>query len=249
MSKSNNVYIQKARKKRMIKRTIYLTILFIIILVLVVWKSGIFSISNIEITGDTIITGKFVEQKTDYLIGNNILLISKDEIKNIIMKNPYVSDVEITRNLPKTLTIEIKEAKGLYYQSEDVSTYSIISDKLVLLERVDELENNNLVELKGFNTEDKELGDIISDDTRVSSLLDEFYREQEKIIENNENFKITSLDLTNLSDIQVGLGNIKVYLGNDQDIRKKMSDAIQIYKSGRVTSYIKVGFEGTPDFK
>ena len=45
------------------------------------------------------------------------------------------------------------------------------------------------------------------------------------------------------------VGNIKVYLGNDQDIRKKMSDAIQIYKSGRVTSYIKVGFEGTPDFK
>ena len=45
--------------------------------------------------------------------GQNLISIDKGEIKKRILVHPLVKDVEIKRNLPTTLEIEIKEREPI----------------------------------------------------------------------------------------------------------------------------------------
>ena len=45
------------------------------------------------------------------------------------------------------------------------------------------------------------------------------------------------------------INNIKVFLGNSNETRTKMSDAVLVYKSKLPKEYINVSFNSSPDFK
>ena len=118
MSKTDNIYIKKARKKRLIKRIIVSLIFLGIISCIVVFKTDIFIINSVEYKGDIVVTGDYVKNKSKSLYGENIFSFDKDEIISKLKKNPYVKDVVINRKLPKKLILNITEAKGLFFINE-----------------------------------------------------------------------------------------------------------------------------------
>lgn len=248
MSKTDNIYIKKARKKRLIKRIIVSLIFLGIISCIVVFKTDIFIINSVEYKGDIVVTGDYVKNKSKSLYGENIFSFDKDEIISKLKKNPYVKDVVINRKLPKKLILNITEAKGLFFINEE-NNKAIISSDLILLEKNNEKDTDNLIEIKGLDTSSIKIGDKISADTRLDSILNELYDEQGIIKKNKEEFRIVSVDLSDLSNIKVYLNNIEVRIGTDENLRKKMSNAITVYKVGLSQEYIDVSFNGTPDFK
>lgn len=249
MSKTDNIYIKRARKKRLIKRSIVGLILLSIISCIVVFKTNIFIINNVEYRGDIVVTGDYVKDISKALYGKNIFTFDKDFIISKLKKNPYVKDVEINRKLPKKLILNIIEAKGLFFINEENGNKAIISSDMILLEKNKEKDTTNLIEIKGLDTSNIKVGDNISKDTRLDSILNELYEEQGIIKKNKEEFSIVSVDLGDLSKIKVYLNSIEVKIGTDENLRKKMSNAIAIYKTGLVTEYIDVSFDGSPDFK
>jgi len=80
-------------------------------------------------------------------------------------------------------------------------------------------------------------------------MLRNIYIVQEFLKEHFNNVKITSLDISDLSDIKCYFDNIEVYLGSDENIINKVKTAALIYDKGVVKNYIKVNFEGSPDFE
>lgn len=248
MSKKDNIYIKRARRKRLIKRLIIMFIILAVIGAYVVFKTEVFLINKVKCTGDTVVTGDYILKETESLYGDNIFTIDKDKIVSSLKENPYVKKVSIKRSLPTTLIFNVEEAKGLFYIKNN-GVISKISSDLILLENIPEQDMEDQIEILGIDLNDIEIGSVISKDTRIKHILNELYDEQGIIKDNKEDFLIKSVDLSDLSNIKVTINNIVVQLGTDEDMREKMNKAILVYKSNLPTEYINVSFNGRPDFK
>lgn len=248
MKKVRNKYILKARRKRIVKRTFIIVIFIIIIGAFVINKTDIFLINNVVCTGDNLLTKEYVLDKAESLKGENIFYINKESIIKEIKRNPYVKDLTIKRVYPNKVEFNVKEATGLYYININ-GKYGIISSSLILLEEVDSIEGKELIELRGVNVENLQLGDKVSESRSTETVAEKFYDMEQVIKENGEDFSITALDISNINNLKAYIGDIEILLGTDENIFKKMSDAVQIYKNFEVTEKIDVSFNGTPDYK
>lgn len=248
MKKITNKYILKAKRKRMLKRTFISLIFLIVISLVIINKTDIFIIDKVMVDGDKLITGQYVEEKSKTLTGLNIFHIDKQSIIKEFKRNPYVEELTIKRVYPNKLKLNVKEAKGLYYVTKDKS-YDIVSNNMVLLEETDSIEGRKLIELKGLDMENLELGDKVSNDEKIEKIAEDFYDMEQVIEENKEKFSITAVDVSNKANLKAYIGNVEISLGTYENIFKKMSDAVQIYKNFEVKERINVGFDGTPDFK
>ncbi|MDY4077370.1 MAG: FtsQ-type POTRA domain-containing protein [Clostridium sp.] len=248
MKKITNRYILEARRKR-IKKRLFITLIFLIVIgIVVINKTDVCIIDKVMLEGDNLITGKYVQEKAETLKGLNIIYIDKESIIKDFKRNPYVEELTIKRVYPNKLKINVKEAKGLYYVNKDESYY-IISSNMILLEEVDSIEDKKLIELRGIDIENLSLGDKVSKQKKIEKIAEDFYDMEQVIEENGEEFSITAVDLSNMSNLKAYIGNIEIFLGTYENVFKKMSDAVQIYKNFDVTESINVSFDGSPDFK
>ena len=248
MKKITNRYILEARRKR-IKKRLFITLIFLIVIgIVVINKTDVFIIDKVMLEGDNLITGKYVQEKAETLNGLNIVYIDKKSIIKDFKRNPYVEELTIKRVYPNKLKINVKEAKGLYYVNKDESYY-IISSNMILLEEVDSIEDKKLIELRGIDIENLNLGDKVSNEKKIEKIAEDFYNMEQVIEENGEEFSITAVDLSNMSNLKAYIGNIEIFLGTYENVFKKVSDAVQIYKNFDVTESINVSFTGSPDFK
>lgn len=245
MIKPNNKYILKLQRKRLIKKITIVILLTTIGITVFITKSNYFIIKKVAILGNPIISGEDVKEKTENLIGKNIFFINKREIAKEAKKNPYVEDVEISKIYPKQINIKIVEKQGIYYVNKDSYKY-VLNNRLILLEKAENIDNRNLVELKGIQVEDSELGTSVLDNDRISDLLDIFYQ----IIKNNPtNYKIDSIDVSDLTNIRVYIGGVEGRLGTDENILDKMNKLLHIMSNPQIgisKGYIDVGFDGSP---
>lgn len=245
MIKQSNKYILKTKRKKNMKKLIVIFFLITIGMVILINKSNLFIIKKVAILGNPIISGEDVKERTQNLIGKNIFFISKRDIINEAKKNPYVEEVEISKVYPKQINIKIVEKQGIYYV--DKGAYKcVLNNKLILLEKPDNIDNRNLVELKGVNFDDVEPGNVVLENSRIENILDVFY----KIIKNNPtNYKIDSIDLNDLTNIKVYIGEVEGRLGSDENLLDKMNKLLHIMASpevGITKGYIDVGFDGAP---
>lgn len=249
MKKVTNKYILKARRKRILKKIFIVLILLIIIGAVVINKTDLFIIKKIALEGDKLITGDYIKEKAENLKGLNIFYIDKESIIKDFKRNPYVEELTIKRVYPDELKVNVKEAKGLYYINKGENIYAIVSSNMVFLEEVDSIEDKKLIELRGLDIENLNLGDKVSNEKKIEKIAEDFYDMEQVIEENGEEFSITAIDVSNTSDLKAYIGNIEISLGTYENVFKKMSDAVQIYKNFHVTEKINVGFDGSPDFK
>ncbi len=245
MVKKTNKYIIKSKRKRFIKKII-ITLLFLIMgIIIFITKSNIFIVKKVAVTNNPIITGEDVKERCEKVLGENIFFVSKSDLTNEAKKNPYVESVTVTKKFPKQININIVEKEGIYYIDEGKNKL-ILSNRLVLLERTDDLKGRNLVEIKGIEYKEGKVGEKVLDDDRISEILTTFY----DIVRNNPTeYNIKSIDLQDLTNIKVYIGEVEGRLGNDENLLDKMNKVIHIVSSPEVSmtkGYIDVSFEGAP---
>ncbi len=248
MVKKTNKYIMKSKRKRLIKKII-ITLLFLIMGVIIfVTKSNVFIVKKVAVTGNPIITGEDVKERCEKVLGENIFFVSKSDLTKEAKKNPYVEAVTVTKKFPKQININIVEKEGIYYIDEGKNKL-ILSNKLVLLEKTDDLRGRNLVEVKGIQYKEGEVGERVLEDNRISEILTTFYN----IVRNNPtDYNISSIDLNDLTNIKVYIGEVEGRLGNDEKLLDKMNKILHIVSSPEVAmnkGYIDVSFEGSPVYR
>ncbi|MBZ9692107.1 FtsQ-type POTRA domain-containing protein [Clostridium botulinum] len=213
--------------------------------IIFVTKSNVFIVKKVAVTGNPIITGEDVKERCEKVLGENIFFVSKSDLTKEAKKNPYVEAVTVTKKFPKQININIVEKEGIYYLDEGKNKL-ILSNRLVLLERTDDLRGRNLVEIKGIEYKEGEVGERVLDDNRISEILTTFYN----IVRNNPTeYNISSIDLHDLTNIKVYIGEVEGRLGNDENLLDKMNKILHIVSSQEVVmnkGYIDVSFEGSP---
>ncbi|WP_315080452.1 FtsQ-type POTRA domain-containing protein [uncultured Clostridium sp.] len=213
--------------------------------IIFVTKSNVFIVKKVAVTGNPIITGEDVKERCEKVLGENIFFVSKSDLTKEAKKNPYVESVTVTKKFPKQININIVEKEGIYYIDEGKNKL-ILSNRLVLLERTDDLRGRNLVEIKGIEYKEGEVGERVLEDNRISEILTTFYN----IVRNNPTeYNISSIDLRDLTNIKVYIGEVEGRLGNDENLLDKMNKIIHIVSSPEVAmnkGYIDVSFGGSP---
>ena len=241
----NNKFILKVKRRRKVRRIIITIIILIVGGIIFASKSNVFIIKKVAVLGNPTMSGEDVKKRTENLIGQNIFYINENNIINEAKKNPYVENVEISKSYPKQVNIKISEKLGIYYINKDGYNY-ILDGKSNLLEKTDNVENRSLVNVIGIDLKDVELGDKTLDNGRMLDFLDVFYQIIKK---NPTNYNINVIDVSDLMNIKVYIGNVEGRLGNDENIPDKMNKLLHIVENpniGIIKGYVDVGFNGAP---
>ncbi|MGG7077699.1 cell division protein FtsQ/DivIB [Clostridium sardiniense] len=252
MGANGNKYIKKAKRKRLIKKSIFIIILLSIAGSLIVTKSNLFLIKSVKVSGENLVTKDLIDEKLQSIKGENIFFIKSSEVEKVLKSDPYVNGVTLKRHFPSTLEVDVKE-KNVGYYVKYGDEYDVISSDLVLLEKVNKLKGDGLIEIKGLKSEGRKIGEKYvdtKDDKRLENFLETLYEIKNA---NTTKNKITMVDVTNINDIIVYFNNdVKVKVGNGNDLIKKINTALNILEDKKLDfkkGYIDLSFEGTPVIK
>lgn len=245
MVKKSNKYIKKRKNKMLIIKILFFLLFIAIGFSIFACKSDFFLIKKVAILGNPAMSGEDVKEKTEYLIGQNILFIDKEHILSEAKSNAYVEEVKIKKVYPKQVNITLMEKKAIYYTYMNEKTY-VLSGDLIILEDNANIENRTLVKLDGVTIDNPTLGQCGIDSNRILNILKSF---SEMIEINPTEFNIDSINLSDLMNIKVYIGAVEGKLGNDENLPDKMNKLLHIIEDptiGIKKGYVDVGFEGSP---
>ena len=246
--KDVKMFIKAKKRKKFIKKLILMTIVVVVGVFIFITKAPIFNIKSIAVKGNVTIADEVILSEVSDRIGLNIFTVNQKEIKEEILKNRYVSTVEVKRKGINTLEIDITEEAPVYYIDNGVELL-IINNDLEVLEEVDNIEGRNLVEVKGIDLSAKDDESRVDEFNSYKNILSNFYP---FISKNRESIYLSSLDISNIVNIIGYISNVEIFFGDDSDLYNKMENVYRIMLSDNINiakGYINVSFNGSPVVK
>ena len=241
-------FIKAKKRKKLIKKMILMTIVIVVGGFIFITRAPIFNIKSIALKGNVTIADEVILSEVSDRIGLNIFTVNQRQIKEEVLKNRYVSTVDIKRKGINTLEINITEEAPVYYIDNGIELL-IINNDLEVLEEVDNIQGRNLVEVKGIDLSAKDDENRIDEFNSYKSILSNFYP---FISKNRESIYLSSLDISNLVNIIGYIGNVEILFGDDSDLYNKMENVYRIMLADNVNigkGYINVSFNGSPVVK
>ncbi len=205
---------------------VFAVVLFIYEMIIFVKKASVFSINNVIVKGNFILTAKDIFELGELSNNENIFKVDLQKLKNRLELHPLIKSVLVRRQLPDKLVIEIKERKGIALlnieRSRKVShLYEIDKDGYVISEDNDII-NMDMPIITGIGDEDVIPGEKISN-TNVINILKilnqvnkEIYMFDRIIAEININKKYADTEYVMIID----KWNFPVYMGKNININK-----------------------------
>ena len=103
---------KKRRRKHYLMR--FLIVLLVVIVAVGFVLSPAFDIRHVEVTGNHYYTEEEIINMSGVKLNENLLLhAQQDEIREALLKDPYFTDVVVTRKLPSTLCIDVTERRQI----------------------------------------------------------------------------------------------------------------------------------------
>ena len=241
-------FIKAKKRKKLIKKLTLITTVIIVGGFIFITKAPIFNIKAITFKGNVTISSEVLLSGLSNRIGLNIFTVNEKDIKEEVLKNRYVKNVDIKRKGINTLEINITEEAPVYYINNGVKLL-IINEDLDILEEVDSIDGRNLVEVKGIDITLKDDESRVDEFNSYKSILSNFYP---FISKNREAIYLSSLDVSNIVNIIGYIGNVEILFGDDSDLYNKMENVYRIMLDDKINiakGYINVSFNGSPAVK
>lgn len=218
---TNQRQINKKKNKKNKSRKIIVLFLIIFAIIIFALISPIFNIQTIKVEGNNKVNSDTIVSLSGVETGDNIFRISERNIINNIKENTYIKSVAISRNLPGTLEISVKE-REVAYQIKVINSYVYIDSQGYILEKNSKSANVPIIE--GFSTDQNTL----LNSTRIQNDDIPYLNAMLKIMNTakKENFSnlITKIIIENDEyTLELESENKKVYLGDSSDIVNKMA--------------------------
>lgn len=224
-TKNNNKKKKKINNKklnRIIKCTSFIVLGIVLLIFLMV--SPIFNIENIEIEGNSILSNEKIISLSEIRIDENIFRINKISVKEKIKSNAYVESVEISRKLPNTIQIKIKERK-VKYMLEYADGYVYVNSQGYMIDISKDKKEVPII--IGYSTENTDIAignRLKNEDLKGIEMAN-------KIVEVANSNEITSLitkiDISNSKNYTLILETEgkKIYLGDCSDLTTRIARA------------------------
>ncbi len=247
--KKNNVrsFEGYQRTARLKKLKVFFLLSLIIVAIILVMLSSIFNIKFIKVENNSIISEEEIINLADIGSEQNLFKLRKNTVIANIKKNAYIESVEISRKLPNTLEIKVKE-RMRKYMLQFADSYIYINNQGYMLEI--STEKLDLPIITGFKTDlsNVKAGDRLEvDDLKKLEMVI-------KIVEtansNGIGSLISKVDISDDKEYMVELAseNKKAYLGDCSNLNTRMlhlKTIIEQEKGNAGTAYIDMNLNTT----
>ncbi len=231
--RKNTALFDAARRneQKQSRRTAFYVFLFLVITLvfLAVCVMVFLNVKTIKFTGNEKYTDDEISALVPIAIGDNMFSFDSDKIESEIQRVlPYVGTVNVKRDLPNTVVVEVVEEKPFFAAEMAGDTY-LISSNLKVLERVPntKADTTGLTVLKLSNVRTCIVGQPLAFvNTRTFDAIISLYDNLES---NYIEDKIISIDVESRFDIYANYDNrFKIYFGDTEDIDIKIRFLIAI---------------------
>ncbi len=248
LSRDEIRYINKKRirRKRKLKRLCTLALLFLLIagIGLTLVLTLFFKIETVQIKGAKVYAQKEILEKSGIEIGDNLFSVSEKTLNEILPKSlPYVKSIEVERELPDTLIINITATKEIA-ALEKGTGYILIDETGKVLDKNGSNLREGVAVVSGISPMKTEEGEKIA--FKSDELTNTFITALQSI--KNSDFKlITEIIMEKNGEVSMMYDDrIKVKLGSTVNIDKKIERAkAAIDKENEINPYT----EGVLDLK
>ncbi len=225
------------KKKKKIKKIRNWTIFIMLLAGTTVFAlvSPIFNITTIEVVNNELVNSDTIISLSQLSTNQNIFRFFSNQVVNNIKENTYIEDVQIHRQLPNKIQIEVKERKPRY-SIPVLGNFAYINSQGYILEVTANELNLPIINGMKINEEDIVPG---------NRLIEEDLKELEIILkissickENNLDNKITSIDISNKNDyiIYIKEDEKYIHLGDTSNLGNKMLYIIAILEEEKQTA-------------
>lgn len=127
--------LKEARKKKANRRLVfYLSIFFVLILIVVYLQSPLSQVKTIDIQNNSFISDDEIIELTGLKSDSSIWSLDFQEMESNVVSNPVIEEVTIERELPNTVVIDVTEKRVVSFLT-DGSTYNpVLENGKVLTE-------------------------------------------------------------------------------------------------------------------
>lgn len=153
------VYKKKKERRRRTWVTFFTAILTFFAVTVIFSISGVFTVDSIEVKGNSHYSAEEIISMAHAVPGHNLLYnTGKKEIIDYLEQNPYIKSASVSRKLPSTLVISVKERKErLAFGYDD--DYLVLDEDGILLRKTRNIPKTTLVE--GNIVTSIKLGEVI----------------------------------------------------------------------------------------
>lgn len=222
---------QRRAEKKRVRRTVLYVLLFVSISLIFLSVCGIvfLKVKNVEVDGLKKYNAEQILELVPINEGDNIYSFNARELESHIASTmPYVREVEIKRDLPTTVRINVIEEKAVYVANIANDNY-LLTSELKVLERLPDNKTppKNLKKLTLNNVRKCIVGSQVEFvDKRTLDAVVTLYKTCEK---NYIEKKIKSVEARSRFDIYINYDNrFEVYLGDIENIDIKIEFLIGI---------------------
>ena len=124
---------KKVKKKRIKLKSVLLFFLIIVIVFLIVFLYRLLPIKNIYVIGNNLLNEQEIIDEAELSDYPKIYQVSKDNIKDKLLKNELINDVFVSVTLLGKVTIKIDENKILY--QNDSGEYTLSNGKNIVMNK------------------------------------------------------------------------------------------------------------------
>ena len=213
---------KKNRRAKIIKiaLTIFLFIILITGSIIFALTSPIFNTKNITVINNEILSSETIISLSEIKPDENIFNFNESDVAKKIMENPYIESVQIKRNLPGNVEINVKK-RIPKYSVKYIKKFIYINNQGYLLEISEE--NKDLPIIYGAKLEEEiKLGSRLNKEDL--NKLEDVIKIISSATENGLENKITSIDITDKNDyiIYIEEQKKKIHLGDISNLSNKM---------------------------
>ncbi len=134
------------RKKRAGKLLFVLFLFFFAILIVLFFQSSYSKVQTIFVTGTERLMGQDIIAQSGIELGNQILLVRESNVRELLLNNPLIKEVELEINFPGKITIHIEEYRTVaYYYHDQSKLYPVMENGYVLEQEIEELINHPIL--------------------------------------------------------------------------------------------------------
>ncbi len=208
----------------------FIKIFIVLVIFVIIWavffKSPYFAITSIQINGIDNLSEEQVKSMLTTNEGNNIFSFSTSKCEKNILDSHYVESVDVSRDLPHTIVINLNEYKLRGYVPYMGSYLYINEDGLILDIQKDVAKQLPVIE--GLNFDSFTAGEILQvDNPSAFSTMVELSRlfEKYELLTN-----IVRVDVTKVNEIHLYINKVDVEFGDMDNANRKILMLTEVLK-------------------
>jgi len=220
----NSRRIRRRRRSRPLYAFLVVVITFAIVITLSM--TVFFNVKTIRVTGDAEYSAEEIVQQVGVFEGDNMMRLNLKELEakaEELLIN--AESVDIKRQFPSTLVIEVRKAVPAYNVRYDDGTLIVSQENKILRNTMDP--DQMLITVTGYQPEETTPGKRL---TAAEERHEKIFLAFQEVIQNASlDVPIVSVDMSDMNNIIVNFDHrIEFYMGNWSEINYKISFAEQV---------------------